>query len=117
MPAPEPGLVARGVIDRVIDGDTVDVLITIPVRVRLLDCWAPEIRGGEKDDGLIAKSLMENMAPKGASVRVHVPTGQVDAMLGVLSFGRVLGQIWRDGDDESLAEMLVATGAATREKQ
>jgi len=35
---------------------------------------------------------------------------------GVFSFGRVLGQIWRADDDESLSEMMVASGAATRKK-
>jgi endonuclease YncB( thermonuclease family) len=116
MPPPLLGLVARGVIDRVIDGDTVDVFVTIPVRVRLLDCWAPETRGDEKADGLLAKSLLETMAPAGSQIVVQVPSGHVDALSGVFSFGRVLGQIWRAGDDESLSEMMVAAGAATREK-
>lgn len=116
MPAPPLGLTARAIVDRVIDGDTIDVLVTIPVRVRLLDCWAPEITGGEKLDGLASKALMEQMAPVGSRVHVQIPSGDVDALAGVFSFGRVLGQVWRAGDDESLSEMMVAAGAATRKK-
>jgi endonuclease YncB( thermonuclease family) len=117
MPAPSLGLTARAVVDRVIDGDTLDVLITVPVRIRMLDCWAPEITGGEKADGQVSKALLEQMAPKGSQVHVNIPTTHVDALAGVFTFGRVLGEVWRVGDDESLSALMVAAGAATREKQ
>ena len=42
--APDPGWTTRGVISRVIDGDTVEVEITRKIVVRLRDCWAPEKR-------------------------------------------------------------------------
>jgi endonuclease YncB( thermonuclease family) len=110
MPAPEPGLVARGVIDRVIDGDTVDVLITIPVRVRLLRINAEETRGPEKEIGLKWKALMEKLAPEGSRVLVHIPSGHVDALAGVFTFGRVLGDVWREGDDENLSDAMERSG-------
>ena len=116
MSAPPLGLCARAIVDRVIDGDTLDVLVTIPVRVRLLNCWAPEIRGEERPEGLVAKALLEQMAPVGSRVHVQIPSGDVEALPGVFSFGRVLGEVWRVGDDESLSELMVASGAATREK-
>jgi endonuclease YncB( thermonuclease family) len=116
MPAPSLGLTARAIVDRVIDGDTLDVLITVPVRVRMLDCWAPETRGDEKPQGEASKSLLEQMAPVGSKVLVNIPTTHVDALAGVFTFGRVLGEVWRPGDDESLSVMMVAAGAATKEK-
>jgi endonuclease YncB( thermonuclease family) len=116
MAAPDLGLTARAIVDRVIDGDTLDVFITVPVRVRMIDCWAPEITGEQKPQGETSKALLEQMAPKGSSVRVHVPTTHIDALAGVFTFGRVLGEVWRQGDDESLSAMMVNAGAATREK-
>jgi len=116
MPAPSLGLTARAVVDRVIDGDTIDVLITVPVRVRMINCWAPETRGDEKAEGQVSKALLEQMAPVGSQVHVNIPTTHVDALAGVFTFGRVLGEVWRAGDDESLSALMVAAGAATREK-
>lgn len=117
MPAPDLGLTARAIVDRVIDGDTIAALITLPVTVRLIDCWAPEIRGEQKPQGQIAKALLQKMAPAGSPVHLQVPTTHVDALAGVFTFGRVLGHVWRPGDDESLSELMVAAGAATREKR
>jgi endonuclease YncB( thermonuclease family) len=116
MSQPPLGITARAVIERVIDGDTVDVFLTIPVRVRLLECWAPEVTGVEKLVGIKSKEALERIAPRGSHVRLHVPTGQVDAMIGVLTFGRVLGHIYREGESETLSELMVAAGMATATK-
>lgn len=116
MPAPPLGLTARAVVERVIDGDTVDVSLRIPVRVRLLDCWAPEIHGIDKIAGHRALEALEKMLPVGTRVHVHVPTEKVDALSGVFSFGRVLGDIFVEGDDESVSQLMVGQGMATRSK-
>jgi endonuclease YncB( thermonuclease family) len=116
MPAPPLGITARATIDRVVDGDTVDVNLMIPVRVRLRDCWAPETRGEEKEAGEAAKAQLERIIPRGVQVHVHVPTGEADAMTDVLTFGRALGDIYRLGDDESVAQLLVGLGFATDRK-
>lgn len=116
MTQPPLGLAARAVVTRIIDGDTMDVMLMLPVRVRLLNCWAPEITGIQKPEGLAAKEQLEKMAPLGSRVRVQVPTGDADALGDVLTMGRVLGNVWREGDDESLSELMVAAGMATTEK-
>jgi len=116
MPQPPLGLTARATVERVLDGDTLDVVLQLPVRIRLLDCWAPEIHGAEKPQGIASKEQLERMAPVGSHVRVQVPTGKADALGDVLTLGRVLGHVWRDGDDESLSELMVAAGLATTEK-
>lgn len=116
MTHPPLGITARATVDRVIDGDTLDVFLMIPVRVRMLDCWAPEIHGVEKPKGVKAKKMLERLAPSGSQVVVHVPTSEVDALSGVLTFGRVLGSVYRKDESESLSEMMVASGLATKEK-
>lgn len=113
---PTPGLTARAVLERVIDGDTVDVSLLIPFRVRLLDCWAPELHGTDRDVGAMAKQMLQDLVPRGTRLIVQVPTGQADSADDVLSFGRVLGNVWREHDDLSLSEQMVATGLATKER-
>jgi len=116
MSQPPLGIVARAIVDRVIDGDTVDVLLTIPVRVRLLNCWAPEITGSDKTRGIQSKEAMQRLVQPGDKVRVHVPTGEVDAMAGVLTFGRVLGNVYRENEQQTLSEIMVAAGMASETK-
>lgn len=116
MPAPPLGLTARAIVDRVVDGDTVDVRVVIPVRVRLLDCWAPEITGIDKIAGNESKIALERMLPNGTPVHVNIPTRDVDAMGGVLTFGRVLGHIYAIGEDESVSEKMVSAGFAQEAK-
>lgn len=116
MTQPPLGLTARAAVVRVVDGDTMDVMLMLPVRVRLLDCWAPEITGVQKPDGIAAKELLEQLAPVGSRVRVQVPTAEADALGDVLTFGRVLGNAWREGEDQSLSELMVAAGMATARK-
>jgi len=116
MTHPPLGITARAIVDRVVDGDTIDVHLLIPVRVRLLRCWAPEITGIEKTNGIKSKESLQKMAPAGSSVIVNVPTTDVNALSGVLTFGRVLGHVYRAGDEESLSELMVAAGMATEEK-
>jgi endonuclease YncB( thermonuclease family) len=117
MPAPPLGITARALVNRVIDGDTMELLLQVPVTIRMKDCWAPEITGMEKPDGIKSKEFLEKIAPVGSSVVVHVPTAQADALGGVLTFGRVVGEIYRTDDFESLNQLMIAAGMATREKQ
>ena len=116
MPAPPLGITARAEIERVIDGDTVDVVLRIPVRVRLLNCWAPETTGFDAVAGAKAKEQLCKLLPLGSHVLVHVPTAQVDALSGVFTFGRVLGDIYHPNDDESISQQMVRTGLATEAK-
>lgn len=112
---PPLGITSTAVIDRVVDGDTVDVEVTIGVRVRLLDCWAPEIRGDEEAEGRKSKAALERLLPAGSEAVVHIPTNSPD-LASVLTFGRVLAHIWPAGCDRSVSETMVQQGYATREK-
>ena len=114
--APPLGVTARATVARVVDGDTVDVLITIPVRVRLLDCWAPEIHGPEQPNGERSKAALERLIPAGAEVEVHVPTDQASGFDSVLTFGRVLGHLWPSGGKRTVSDLMVEGGWATETK-
>ena len=113
MPPPL-GIRARIAVADVVDGDTVDVEIVIPLRVRLLRCSSPESRTtntAEKKLGLKAKQELAAIAT-GQRGTLFVPTDRAESLMDVLTLDRVLGQVWLDGNQKSLAEIQV--GAATR---
>lgn len=113
---PPLGITSRATVDRVIDGDTVDVVIQLKVRVRLLDCWAPETRGESKPQGDRSKAAMERLLPVGSDVVLYVPTDDSSSLADLLTFGRVLGYLWQDGSKQHVSEIMVESGHATREK-
>lgn len=93
-----------GVVVKVLDGDTVDVLVDrTPVRVRLAEIDAPEKR---QEFGTWSKQLLA-----GAIFRKTVvvkETGRVDR-------GRLIGTIYLDG--RSINRMMVAQGGAWAYRQ
>lgn len=109
---PPLGVTTRAHVTRILDGDTVELELRLPIRVRLLDCWAPELRTLE---GPAAKEALAKLLPVGSKVVLHVPTDKARNLADVLTFGRVLGHIWRKGKNAS-AEM-VKQGHATKDKQ
>lgn len=114
---PQPGVVVRCRVVEVTDGDTVTVEIRQRVRVRLLDCWAPETRTTDPDEkarGLAAKRYVERQA-MGKPAILEVPTADARRADDVLTFGRVLGRLWIDGRD--LSASTVAAGHATKGRQ
>jgi len=122
--APETGWTTRAVVTRVIDGDTLEVETRKVLRIRLLDCWAPESRIDpripedeqleEKERGLRSKERLEEIAG-GKEVIVHIP---LDGDLSqVITMGRLLGRVWlADDPTESLSEKQVRGGYATKTK-
>lgn len=107
---PPLGLAAPCVIDRVVDGDTLDCRVSFTVRVRLQDCWAPELRGDSKIAGLASKRSLEQLAPAGNQAILFVPGGTL-RLADMLTLNRVIGRVYIDGKELSAAQ--VAAGAAT----
>jgi micrococcal nuclease len=101
-------------VSRVIDGDTVDVIIdlgfdiSLAKRIRLSGVDTPESRTRdleEKKFGLEAKEwLKEHLA---AAKEILIRTD-----LGDEKYGRVLGILYTDGDDISLNEHIIEQGYA-----
>ena len=119
---PPSGIVLEAVVVEAYDGDTVTVRPVLPeMRVRLIDCWAAELRGtsgDEKARAENARAYIRGMVPGGTRVSVHIPT--TGRMTDSLTFGRVLAHIWvdidGDGRPENIAEEMISAGHATRYK-
>jgi endonuclease YncB( thermonuclease family) len=110
------GLSFGGKVTRVLDGDTLEVEVRRTVRIRLLDCWAPETRtrdAAEKVLGKAAKAALVELALS-RDVRVDVPIEAQGKFGDAMSMGRVLGHVYLG--DLSLAEVMVMAGHATATK-
>lgn len=118
---------------RVVDGDTVDLVIDLGLRItshqriRILGVDTPELRRGteeEKKLGRIARDFVHRVLvvdQNSDEVISHLPTG-VSPDYPILvqthkadSFGRWLGQVFyvqRDGTEVNLSEVLLREGLA-----
>lgn len=116
MQLPQYGLTLPCIVRRVIDGDT--VIVSIPGsqrqwRIRLLDCWAPEL---STEAGQAAKRAAEELVADADKLSVFVPApANAVAPLSILTMGRVLGHVFLR-TDETLSEAMVARGLAVKEK-
>lgn len=119
---PPRGISTVGRVVRVIDGDTLEVLLQPPrLTIRLLDCWAPETRTKDLDEkaaGLAAKKRLAELIDD-QSVVIVLPT--TDKLSDSLTFGRVLGRVWLDIDGDGtlddVSAVMVDEGHATATKQ
>lgn len=81
----------------------------------MLDCWAPELKTKEGD---AAKDFLSKFLPVGSDVLVKIPfNGKLNESF---SFGRVLGNVYKDtdgdGEVENLSNLMVKLGFATEKK-
>lgn len=101
----------RAVVQRVIDGDTVEVYldlgfeVTRTIHVRLSRINAPEIRGESREAGLAAKAYLEGLLPPG--------TPCVLFSVGKVSFSRYVGELLNDTGDD-VASLMADAGHAER---
>ena len=119
--APPVGWSTDADLLRIVDGDTLDVSICLVVRVRLIDCWAPETRTldlNEKRRGQAAKLYLQNLVDE-RRVRVHIPGRR--RLSDMLTMDRVLGRVWLIDNGapaaRDLSTMMIAAGHATRVKE
>ena len=105
----------KAILDRVVDGDTCDAMIDLGLntwvkkRIRFMgvDCWESRTRDlDEKKKGLAAKEftkkLLEYSDEGKFALRSH----------GVGKYGRVLGELFVKGNEQSLNELLIENGHA-----
>lgn len=109
--APPTGWTTSGRIVRVLDGDTIEMEVVKRIRVRLLDCWAPETRGDERDSGMVSRQYLHDMAHQQPAI-LHVPTVGSRHVGEATSMGRVLGIVWLAGDRHSLSDRMIESGHA-----
>lgn len=108
--APPPlGLTLPCEVVRVHDGDTAnEVEVTIRCQVRYLKCWSPELsEPGGRDAAASAKEA------EGRRGRLHIPLDGADNLADLFTFGRVVGEIWLDGEALSESERQVRTKHAS----
>lgn len=86
---PQHGISLPGTVHSIYDGDTMTLLCTIRVRVRLIDCWAPEL---EDPGGQESREHLVELAPLGSQATLFVPFG--DRPGDSVSFSRALGKVW-----------------------
>lgn len=97
----------RGVVDRIVDGDTIQVLISLGChaytmrRVRLLGYNAPEVVGVNRAAGLASASALEHIIPVGS--RVYLET-----YLDRASFDRLLAHVYAPGSGDELLDVAAA---------
>lgn len=114
---PPNGWTTDCVVVDVYDGDTVVVDVTRRLRVRLLDCWAEEVRGGTEESrerAQAAKAYLEDFLAGAQAVVLHIPADDNDAK-DWMSMGRVLGRLFADRADVSVE--MVQAGHATAIKK
>ena len=105
----------KAILDRVVDGDTCDAMIDLGfntwvkkrIRFKGVDCWESRTRDlDEKKKGLAAKEftkkLLEHSDEGKFALRSH----------GVGKYGRVLGELFVKGNEQSLNELLIENGHA-----
>lgn len=102
------------VIDRWVDGDTVDVIISlgfniyIEQRLRLYGINAPEVnRRNQRAAGLAATQFCEELAPEGEDVMIRTIRDKTG------KFGRYLADVVTK-DGTSVVDALVRAGHAER---
>lgn len=99
--------------DRIIDGDTVDILIdvgfdiTIKQRVRLLNIDASEVRTKdleEKERGLSAKDWLEKELSREGDWIINTTKDD--------KYGRILGELYLVSDPVTVNEKMINEGVA-----
>ncbi len=111
----KPDYTYRVTVDRVVDGDTVDVLIdvgfktTVFKRLRLLELDTEEMRDRDevrRENANLAKERMEQILAE--ADRVYVQT-YLDS---TGKYGRLLANIWVETDDQltNVNQQMIAEG-------
>lgn len=119
--APDQGIVSTATVESVYDGDTITVSVKKTFKVRMLDCWAPEVRTKDKEEklrGIASKEYLNSLIKKGDRVVVEIP--MTENIADSFTFGRILAHVWKDldgdGSLDNISNEMVDNGFATKEK-
>lgn len=117
MHRPPHGICLPVCIDRVVDGDTVVVVVkggSHHLRIRLKDCWAEE---NDTPEGKRAAKELLSIIESCDHASLFVPVDEKEPLnlFKVLSFERIVGHVFVS-HDETLSEIMVRRGFATKEE-
>jgi micrococcal nuclease len=101
----------KGVIAKIVDADTLDIKvdlgfqITVHERFRIarIDAW--EVRGKEREKGLVAKAYVEGVMPIGTEVVIVTNKDKG-------KYGRYIAEIFFGIESANLSDELVRLGHA-----
>lgn len=115
---PPSGIMRLCRVTEVYDGDTVTVELITRARVRMIDCWAKEVRGTEGEEKALALQARDHLSKLALNKEgeIFIPLDDADRLDDVLSMGRVLGVIWIGDDKQSLSQQQVEAGLASTSK-
>lgn len=105
----EPQLIIPAIVTDVHDGDTLTVEVKNKIQVRMLENYAIEL---SDEKGIEARNALAKKCPVGSEVIVKIPY-KTD-IWRMFTFGRILGYIYKDGED--LSDFIVKSGYATKTK-
>ena len=111
QPLPSPQLVLPCKVVSVYDGDTPTVTVSFIMRIRLKDCWAPELSGSERAKGLSSREKLKELTLSKEAI-LTVPL--YDDLGKSTSLSRIVGILHVDG--KNINEEMVRLGYATKEK-
>jgi endonuclease YncB( thermonuclease family) len=109
----KPGLCLPAKCANVVDGDTIDVMVQFKVRIRLENCWCPEIHGPQKEAGIRAKVAMQKLA-EGQPGYVMIPWK--DSLKDMLTLDRVVGSFMANGIDVGKEQVFKKRAGKTKEE-
>ena len=124
---PDLGWTTDGHVTDVHDGDTITVRVYRDFRVRLRDCWAPELEPIEqrrhwaflknmpKNSGMASHLHLKDLA-EGYQVRLHIVGSPDGDFRDSTSMGRVIGDAYLLKNNTNLAAAQVQAGHATKER-
>ena len=103
----------KAIVTGIYDGDTITLTIDLGLntwlhdqKIRLYGIDTPEIRGPEREQGLIVRKAVLDRMPVGTEVLVETIKDRTG------KFGRWLGIIWLPGSEISINDWLLETGRA-----
>ena len=126
MTMPDLGWTTDGQVTDVHDGDTITVRVYRDFRVRLRDCWAPELEPIEQrrkwgkyppDNTGAASHMHLKYLAEGYQVRLHIVGSPDGDFRDSTSMGRVIGDAYLLKNGANLAAAQVQAGHATKEKR
>jgi hypothetical protein len=113
---PIPAITARCRFLEAVDGDTFKAEIRLIATVRLCgegdeQCWVPEL---DEPGGQEALAYVKQL--EGQDGIIQIPTEKAHNLASLFSFGRLLANWWKEGEEEDLASKLVRLGFASSRK-
>ena len=113
-PPEEFGLTCRAVVTKVVDGDTLDCVISIPIRVRIRGIDAPELHGDDSIAGQASRGHLLFYAGPGTPITLNIPWFEATRRFDdVQSFSRFDANVYLRGKEKkSLGEIQMKFGHA-----